>query len=231
MRKINKVGEELISFYQELRNGYPDLVKKSLVNSLQQMLKSDVIDLGIFELVKDEKVDRDSFIAVLLENKRYIKSQEELLKESEAVREGLNNLLSAENLTALTTESNVEEDEIYVCKTFTIDKDFVVNYFGVGESEIPQLMSRKGFVETFIALRLVKVLGDVIREGLRTVAKIKLGNSLAYLDESENRYHIDLVMRVRIDDMTNEEARAEVLKDIKAVEAISERIYRQKMIY
>lgn len=230
MRKINKVGEELVEFYRELRKDYPELVKKSLVNTLQQMLKNDVIDLGTFDLLKSENLNEESFLSLLMENKRYVKSESELLKESEAIRENLNKILSAENLTKLFTESHIEDDEIYVCKTFTIDENFVMEFFGVGETEIPRLMSRKGFVETFVALRLVKVILEIIRETSRTVEKISIGNSLAYVDETDTRYNIDLVMRVSLEDLTKETEKERVLRDIKTVESVSERIYRQKMI-
>lgn len=230
MRKINKVGEELVEFYRELRKDYPELVKKSLVNTLQQMLKNDVIDLGTFDLLKSENLNEESFLSLLMENKRYVKSESELLKESEAIRENLNKILSAENLTKLFTESHIEDDEIYVCKTFTIDENFVMEFFGVSETEIPRLMSRKGFVETFVALRLVKVILEIIRETSRTVEKISIGNSLAYVDETDTRYNIDLVMRVSLEDLTKETEKERVLRDIKTVESVSERIYRQKMI-
>lgn len=230
MRKINKVGEELVEFYRELRKDYPELVKKSLVNTLQQMLNNDVIDLSTFDLLKSENLDEGSFLSLLMENRRYIKSESELLKESEAIRDNLNKILKAENLTGLFTESHIEDDEIYVCKTFTIDENFVMNFFGVGESEIPRLMSRKGFVETFVALRLVKVLLEIIKEATRTVEKISIGNSLAYVDETDTRYNIDLVMRVSLEDLTKETEKESVLRDIRTVESISERIYRQKMI-
>lgn len=230
MRKINKVGEELVEFYRELRKDYPELVKKSLVNTLQQMLNNDVIDLSTFDLLKSENLNEESFLSLLMENKRYVKSESELLKESEAIRENLNKILSAENLTKLFTESHIEDDEIYVCKTFTIDENFVMEFFGVSETEIPRLMSRKGFVETFVALRLVKVILEIIRETSRTVEKISIGNSLAYVDETDTRYNIDLVMRVSLEDLTKETEKERVLRDIKTVESVSERIYRQKMI-
>jgi hypothetical protein len=231
MRKINKLGMELIDFYEELSKNYPKLVKDSLISSLQQKVENDVIDMGTFELLKNEKLTKENLVNSLLENKRYVKSKEELTKEYEAIRKELDEDLKMSNLSHFFTESKIEDDEIYVCKTFTVDKNFVIKYFGVKEEDIPKLMSRKGFVEKFVALRLVKVLKDIILEGNRVVKKIKLGHSLAYIDESGEKYNIDLVMKVNIFDLDKIDNKAKIIPDIKEIEAISEKIYKQKMNY
>lgn len=229
MRKINDLGRELICFHEELKKDYPEIVKKSLIATLERMASNDVIDYKAFELLQDEKTKKEDLLLVLSNNKRYVKNNEELFEEYEEVRKELDKTLREINLSKLSTETKVEKDEIYVCKTFTINKIFVINYFGVEEAEIPKLMSRKGFIETFVALRLVKVLGDIIAEGSRAVKKVNLSHSLAYIDESGEKYNIDLVTIVKIDDLDIEEEKVQVMEDIKKVEAISERVYEQKM--
>lgn len=229
MRRINNVGKEMLEYHNELSKDHSDLIRNSLINTLQQMLNNDVIDLKTFEYIQDKGIDEKGFLKILMENKRYRKTREEILKESEKVRKELNEDLKENNLAHLSSESKIETYEIYICKTFTIDREFVIDYFGVERKDIAKLMNRKGFVEKFVALRLVKVLKDIIKKGRYEVSKITLTNSLAYIDESGEKYNIDLVMKARVSDLEDVKSKREVIADIKKIESISEREYKNKM--
>lgn len=228
MKKINEVGIKLIEYKDELTKNYPKIVTDSLFYSLEQMVDNQVIDLGTYEIIRNSQESKEDFLDYLLSNEKYIKSYEELFAEYDITRRELDEELKMHDLFTLKTETKVETDSILVLKTFSIDEQFVADYFGVDEEEIVKLMKRKGFIEKYTALRLIKVLKDIINQGKRSFSLIKLDHSLAYFAENGDGYNIDLIIEIPIDNLLVLEKKNAVLVEIKEVNGLADRIYRTK---
>lgn len=230
MKKINNVGLKLIEFKTELDKDYPELVQNSLLSSLEQMVENEVIDLDTYNIIKNSSEGKDDFISYILTNEKYVKSHEELFKEYEEIREELDEELKMHDLVDLSTDTVVEDDSIDVSKTFSIDRDFVSEYFGVGDEDIIKLMKRKGFIEKFAALRLVKILKDIIAKGKKSIEVINLDYSLAYFDINGDGYKIDFIMKVPVSKTSTLENKNKILAEIKEMKKLSEKMYKEKTI-
>lgn len=229
MNKINEVGVRLLEYKDELLKDYPKIVKDSLLLSLEQMLSDKVIDLTTYEIIKNTAESKDGFTSYLLTRKEFTKTYEELFEEYEVLRNDLDEELRMHELFDLRTETIVEKDSIYILKTFLIDENFVMDYFGVQEIDLIKLMKRKGFVENFVALRLTKILNDIVNKTKYGTSLLNYDSSLVYFNENYNGYNIDLIMEVKISDIPILEKKNMILAEIKNTKALSEEIYRNKM--
>lgn len=229
MQKINEVGIKLLEYKEELIKEYPKIVKDALVFSLEQMLNNKVIDLTTYEIIKNESESKDSFKSYLLTKEEFVKTYEELFREYEILRKELNEELITHELLDLKTETIVEKDVIRVLKTFLVDEKFIIDYFGVQETDLIKLMGRKGFVEKFTALRLVKILKDIIREVQNKLFMLKVDNSLVYFNEKNIGYNIDLIIDIDVDDISVLESKDKIITGIKEVNLLAENTYGDKM--
>lgn len=229
MKKINEIGIKLLEYKDELTKDYPKIVRESLVFSLEQMLNNKIIDLTTYEIIKDIKENRDSFMSYLLTKDEFVKTYEELFEEYEVFRKELDEELKNHELFDLKTKTVVEKDVIYILKTFSIDEDFVMNYFGVEKNDLSKLMKGKGFVEKFVVLRLTKVLKDIIDMSNYNISVLCLDNSLVYFNEESNEYNIDLIMKIKIEDISVSDKKKKIIIEIKDVKTLAENIYKDKV--
>lgn len=230
MRKINAVGMKLIEYKKELVKNYPKIVIDSLMLSIEKMVDNGEVDLETYKRIENKDEDIDNFISFLLTKKQYIKTFEELFQEYEVFRKEIAEELEMHGLLDLSTETVVEKDVIYITKTFSINENFVMEYFGVEEKDLISLMKRRGFVEQFVALRLSKILKDIKKEAEVYASLIKIDNSLAYFNEEKSGYNIDLIMVLPIDDLYDLENKTKVIVEIKEINALAEKKYNSKMI-
>lgn len=230
MRKINDIGKKLIEYKNELIKDYPDIVIDSLMLAIEKMVNNGDADLETYKRIEDRNEDIDHFISFLLTKEQYKKTFEELFQEYEVFRKKIAEELEMHGLLGLSTETIVEKDAIYVTKTFSIDENFVMEYFGVEEKDLITLMKRRGFVEQFVALRLSKILKDIKKEAEVYASLIKIDNSLAYFNEEKSGYNIDLIMVLPIDDLYDLENKTKVIVEIKEINALAEKKYNSKMI-
>lgn len=229
IKKLNNVGLKLIEYKDELSKDYSPIVRDALLNSLEQMVESGIIDIGIYEAIKNNNEGKDDFILKLMNSDKYIKSHEELLEEYEVIRKEIGEELVMHDLSDLTTGILVEEDSITILKTFVIDGNFVMDYFGVDEVDLDKLMKRKGFVEKFTALRLVKITNDIISRMKNKNKFISLDHSMAYFDEDGDGYKIDLIMKVIISDLLVLDKKNIIISEIKETTNFATKIYNSKI--
>lgn len=230
INKINNVGLQLLEYKEELLKDYPKIVRDALILSLEQMAEQKIIDIDTFETIKNTDESVDLFLAYLLTKKEFTKSYKELFKEYEEIREELNKDLELQNLFDLKTETIVEKDVICILKTFSINESFVMEFFGVEEKDLIKLMKRRGFVEKFAALRLTKVLTDIIKEGKINTTMIKLDNSLAYFNENGDGYNIDLIMEASVNDLIAIDKKKRIISEVKTIRKLADKTYKEKMI-
>lgn len=230
MRKINAIGMKLIEYKKELVKNYPKIVIDSLMLSIEKMVDNGEVDLETYKRIENKDEDIDNFISFLLTKKQYRKTFEELFQEYEVFRKEIAEELEMHGLLDLSTETVVEKDVIYITKTFSINENFVMEYFGVEEKDLITLMKRRGFVEQFVALRLSKILKDIKKEAEVYASLIKIDNSLAYFNEEKSGYNIDLIMVLPIDDLYDLENKTKVIVEIKEINALAEKKYNSKMI-
>lgn len=209
---------------------YPEIVRDSLILSLEQLLDNKIIDLTTYELMKDRKEDRHSFEDYLLTKKDFTKTEKELFEEYEVFRNELDEELKEHELYDLKTETIVKEDSIYVLKTFLADEEFVMDYFGVEELDLIKLMRRKEFIEKFAVLRFTKILKDIIDKVSYKISILEVDNSLVYFNETYNGYGIDLIMKASISDVSVLDKRNKIIVEIKDINEIAGEIFKQKAL-
>lgn len=227
VNRINNIGLSLLEYKEELLKDYPKIVKNSLISSVEQMLANEVIDTVVYELIISENEDCSSFKEYILSNKNYTKTHAEILKEFEEIRIKFDEILKDKEIYGLVTSSMVEEDSIFAVKTFRMDEEFLMEYFGVDERDLNSLMKKKGFAEKFAALRLTKIINDIIEKSNKLTNKTTLDNSLAFLDDVRNSYNIELIIKIDINSMDFDDE--EMFEEIREIEAESSLVYKSMM--
>lgn len=218
MNKYNQLGIELINYKQELTKNYPDIVKRSLHLSIDQLMQNNIIDIDTHYALKDGSTSIDNFKGYIIEKPAYIKTSEELLIEYEALREKLNIKLNENELSEIVhTQSYVEKEKIAINKTFIIDENYVVKYFGVPREDLEKLMKRKGFIEKYAVLRLPKILGDFLKTIDYPPELFKCTASLVYFDVDKNGYCIDLIFDTPVEVVEDDTNIEEIVLNIKDI--------------
>lgn len=229
MNKYNNLGVELINYKHEILKNYPDIVKRSLHLSIDQLMQNNIIDIDTHYALKDDTTTTDSFKNYIIEKSAYIKSAEELLVEYEALREKLNIKLNEQGLSeTVHTQSYVEKEKIAINKTFAIDEDYVVNYFGVPREDLEKLMNRKGFVEKYAVLRLPKILSDFLKTVDYPSELFKCSASLVYFDVDKNRYCIDLIFDAPVETVEEDRNIEEIVLNIKDIVSNAVQFYKAR---
>lgn len=217
MNRINQKGTELINYKTELLNNYPELVKKSLLIAIEQMVENKVIDLDAYEFVKQESIGLADLEAYLQERADFLKTDEEVFAEFEMIREMLNLRLKEKGMEHLKTESVINKDAIVVIKNFCIDENFTLSYFGVEEKDLLKLMKRRGFVEKFSVLRLTAIFKTFMEKVEFPEELFACYASPVYFDKTENGYSIDIAFELSIEDVEKEERIEEMCEAIQKI--------------
>lgn len=227
INKINKIGLSLLEYKEELTKDYPPIVRNSLLSTISGMYENEVIDSVVYELMISKTEDFNNFKEYILSNSNYTKTHAELFKEFEAFRVEVDNKLKDNEIYGLITQSIIEENSIFAIKTFSIGEEFIMGFFGVEEKDLNNLMKKKGFAEKFAAFRLTKVINDIIDDsGL--VDNLNIDKSLAYFNDKQNSYNIELIIKLDIDSIDLED---DILFDaIRELEMKASSIYKEKMV-
>jgi hypothetical protein len=231
MNRINQKGMELIQYKIELSKDYPEIVKNSLILALEQMLENEVIDLDTYMNIKDETFSLESFEKYLLTKPSFLKTEEEIFQEFEALRKILDDKLDELEVEGLKTESIIDKDVILVTRKFCIDEDFTLRYFGVEEKDLLKLMKRRGFVEKFAVLRLTAIFRQFMEKVTYPKELFDIDVSLVYFDKDENGYSIDFTFEVNIEDIENQEKLDKICEAIKAIKQEVEEFYQKRTIF
>jgi hypothetical protein len=231
MNKFNNLGIELINYKHEILRNYPDIVKKSLHLSVDQLLQNNMIDIDTHYALKDDGTGAESFKEYILTKPAYMKTVEELLVEYEALREKLNQKLADhEMIEKVHTQSYVDKEKITISKTFMLNEEYIMAFFGVPKEDLEKLMKRKGFVEKYAVLRLPKILGEYLKAIDYPPELFKCGASLVYYDVDNNGYSIDLLFEIPIEIVEDENNGEEIVLNIKDIIANAVDYYNTKTV-
>lgn len=219
MQKLNGLGVEILSLKTEiLKPDYPDIVKKALRETAENMVKKETIDVDLHLALTDDKLSVKEFEELLIENPACLKTKEELLVEFDQIRETLQKQLNGDIPTGITSQSMVDEEQIAFTKTFKLDNHWVSEYFGQPADEVGKLMVRNGFIEKFAVLRLSKILESFLESDNFTEHKdIVCKATRVFYDVENNYYGIHLMFYMNIEVAENDERSTEGLKYIREI--------------
>lgn len=245
MNKYNKQGMELLSYKEELLNeAYSPIIRKSLELAVDQMQMEALIDVDIHFALKDVQTPYEDFASLVLEKPSLMKTNDELLVEYEALREEFERTLMERTYlkelpegVSVTTESKVKTEQIHVITTFSIDQDFVSEYFGVtDETELVGLMKPKGFVGWWVVMRFSKFMKDFLQQydnyanaQVALAPNVTLAASPVYYNTDNNTYCSDFMLYLDVEAMETSERYEEISEHAeqeiqKVVAYISERL-------
>lgn len=234
MQKLNELGIELQSLKNELlKPDYPDLVKKALLLSAENMTKNDIIDVDLHLSLTDDNVDKSDFTKELMAIPSCLKTEAEMFVEFEKIREDLQSALdeSEDGEQMLTSQSIVETDQIAFTKTFELNNQWVCNYFGQPTDEVGKLMVRNGFVEKFAVLRLSKILESFLNsEDYVSHDLVDCKATRVFYDVEEGFYGIHLMFYISVDEAENKEHREQILTYIKTIQGNAKEYMDKRMV-
>lgn len=230
MNRINQKGMDLLGYKSELVKDYPELVKKSLLIAIEQMVENKVINLDAYEFVKQDLTTVEELQTYLEEHAEFLKSEEEIFAEFEVIREKLDRLLKDKGMDYLQTESVIDKDVLLVTKKFCIDEGFTMSYFGVEEKDLLKLMKRRGFVEKFSVLRLTAIFKAFMEELEYSKDVLTCDVSLVYFDKDENGYSIDVFFELPIEEVEKEEKIEEMCEQIQTIVEKAEKHYELRVM-
>lgn len=186
MQRINQRGELLLQYKEEYSKDYPEIVLQALEVQIQGLLSTIPDGATIFSVLTDRKQGLDSFRRFILEKKEFIKTEEELFNLFESKRLMLDEKIKQKKINCR-SKSSIGHDGIVFSMTFEINEDFVVRYFGVPHEEAFRLMKRKGFIDQFASLRLMKIANDLVKKSPE-----RSFHSQICFDESSEAYSFEI---------------------------------------
>lgn len=200
MSKLNALGLELLDLKTAIAADYPAIVKRSLVQTADDLLKNEIIDQETHYLLTEPVFAWNDFKNFCLDKKAYCKTEEELLSlyEDKRIRleESLHRCIEQQQVSVV---NYIKEEQIMVVKAYRFGVHQVQAYFGIENLDDCQaLMGRKRFVERFIALRYPKIMKEFVGRHERPTGYFKLGHSSVYYDEETEEYVIELLLKIDI---------------------------------
>jgi len=230
MNRINHKGMELLEYKKELMKEYPPLIKSSLILALEQMTENKVVDMDTYLVIKNEETSIDTFHQYLLKKSTFTKTPEEVYEEFEVLRKKLDGYFEEKGISDLQSESVIDKDVILVSRKFTMDQAFTMNYFGVEEKDLLKLMKRRGFVEKFAVLRLMKIFKEWLKYATYKESLIVPNISLVYFDSEEYGYSIDVTFEISIEEIEKEQLLEDITLEITRLKGEAEAFYESKII-
>lgn len=200
MSKLNALGLELLDLKTAIATEYPEIVKRSLIQTVNEMLKNEVIDQETHYLLTEPVFALQDFKHFCLEKPAYCKSEEELLSLYEEKRarleESLQRCIEQQQISVV---NYLKDEQIMVVKAYRFGVAQVQKYFGIENLEDCQsLMGRKRFVERFVALRYPKIMREFVLRYGKPKGLFKLAHSSVYYDEETQDYAIELLFKIEI---------------------------------
>ena len=229
INRINEQGMTLIEYKTEYMSHHSRLIDNALIIALESLINKKQLDEETFEYIKKDSITIEELRKHLLLRKEYTKSPKELFKEFEKVRMTINNYLKEIDFTNwIDTESNVESNRITILKQYNLTKEFIMEFFGIDEKDMIQLMKKRGFVEKFAVLRMNKVFKEIYNE-MNEEQYITQGYSLVYFNRAITGFSVDYKYHVNVDYVANEGNMHNIIKKIKEIDKIVERKFNKKM--
>lgn len=234
MKILKPIVYEIISIKKELLNeNHSSTVKKALELTIDQMYKNGHIDYDTQINIKDSRVNEEEMLDFLSSNESFKKSKEELeIEYSEFGKTIIEDLINlGVESESFTYKADVDSESINICKIFSLEKEFLKNFFYLKNEDsddyLDKLMKRKGFIERFAILRLPRILFDFV-DICETSNDFSLEKTYPYFDSNKNCYSIDLVFNIKVDRIT-ENSKGEILEEIVSIMNSAEEYYRDRM--
>lgn len=201
MSKLNALGLELLELKEAMASDYPAVVKKALNQTINDLLKNELIDQETHYLLTEPVFAFHDFKNLCLEKPAYCKSEEELMSlyEEKRVRleEALQRCIKQQQVSVV---NYIKDEQIMVVKTYHFGLNEVKKYFGIQNDEDCQsLMGRKRFVERFVALRYPKIMKGFVNQYRNPNQNFRLAHSSVYYDEECQDYAIELLFKIDIE--------------------------------
>ena len=167
IKKLNTQGIELLRYKTELLKNYSELTTNALLDALQKLLCSKIINQETYDIITNNDIDVVAAKNFLLNEPNCTKSKEECITEYNLIKTKLYQTLIERNIIKNKNNYKLDIDElndtIDIVRTFTIDSDFIREYFKIeNDKELSILMKSKGFVEKFSALRLSAIANNFV---------------------------------------------------------------------
>lgn len=228
MEKLNAVGKKLIDYKHEYIKNTSQVVRDALSTSLDVMIQQGIIDKEIKEQIASEN-DDSNLIHLLERNPKFKKSPRELYKEFEKIRTILESSLKDIGIQGyFETESSVEFNRLTVLRQYSLDKDFILDYFGIQEIDLIQLMKKRGFAEKFAVLRMNLIFDEILQE-IRPEENILQAHSLVYYNPDITGFSIDYKYHVNVDIVEDENTRANIVRRIAEIDRNVDNKFKTKM--
>lgn len=219
MQKLNKLGVELLDLKNEVLKDHPAIITKSLMLHAESLVSNAMIDVDTHLALTNEKMLKEDFENYLLEQKKCIKSEEELLSDYELIREQIVEQIKMLGYDKeIESESIVQREELSFIQTFKITKSWTKKYFGVDDKDVETLFRRKSFVEKFSVLRLPAILNQYMEtHPVQNASLLEVLISDPFYDAELEIYCVSLFSKVSIDkaeEISEQSLIAEQLKNI-----------------
>lgn len=232
MDRINSFGKKAIEYKTEMLKDYPKIVKNALQLSISTLVEKNELTLFTQSALLNNDTNLEEFHQLIKSTNLYLKTPEELFQDFENIRESLNTELEKFNMENIESESEVDNDKIIVYKTFSIDEDFVINYFGVDRKNALKLMGKKECIQMFASLRLEKILKDYLNlenEDLEHLFILK--KEKPYYEIENNSFNIKLLFSIDVDMLDKKKNYKIVATKIKKIYDNIEKYYNKRMGY
>lgn len=228
MERLNGAGLKILEYKQEYDKNSSEIVREALLTSLELLVQQNIITADAFTSIKNGDSE-EQLKKVLLKNPIYKKSPKEMYKEYKKIDEKfLDSLRQAGINGFFETEISVEDERISVLRQYSVNKDFIMLYFGIKEIDLIQLMKKRGFAEKFSVLRLNKVFEEILNEA-REDDNITQGKSLVYYNPDIMGFSIDYFYHVNINYIEIPDNIPIISKKISDIDKIVDRKFRRKI--
>ena len=208
-KHINRQGLKILEYKKELLKNYSNIVQQALLISIEKMFELKQIDLQTLQMLKKDNVNEEKFLEFILNKTDFIRTAEQLEQELGVIATKLKSKLYMNNSNKnayITTD--VSRETISAFLVFSINEDFLRKNFNIQDSDIPDLIKRKGFLEKFAVLKLPHILKQLIKSIpylTESSSQSKTTISSVYYCDKENTYSIDLAVEININDYYDDE--------------------------
>lgn len=213
MKKLNLCGQNLLESKRELLKNYSKIVNHALIASTQEVLDTIKNSMPVFEAYKDMTISEEDFLAIILDNPNFAKSEEEIRKEMlEKAEEFKKDLVENYFLLDLNVDVNSKDGEVLFFKEIAFTADYFRDYFDIPDDALIALMKPKSIGERVSKLRLAKFERVIEKEMKQEISK-----GILYVSEfktAKDKYFKNVGLTYKFEDLEDEEEyiKAEIKK-------------------
>lgn len=232
MDRINSFGKQAIEYKTEMLKDYPKIVKDSLKMAVANLVERNELNPFTQTALLNDDTSLEEFYQIVNTTNLFLKTPEELFGDFEVIRELLNIELEKLGVEDVETESKPDSDEIVVSKTFSIDEDFVMNYFGVDRQNALKLMGKKECIQMFASLRFEKILKDYLNTESEDLEDLfVLGKEKPFYERETNSFNVKLLMSIDVDMLDKNKNYELVASKIQKINNKAQKYYDERMGY